>query len=73
MITEEQFNEAHNLIKAYQEQLKQADVMRCANAYKDLKAFLQAKKSSRILCFWDDVHHQEIWDKMLELEKKHSA
>ena len=72
MITEEQFNEAQNLIKAYQEQLKQADAMRCANAYKDLKAFLQEKKKSPRLCAWDSVHHQEIWDKMLELEQKYS-
>ena len=48
------------------------DELRYANAYKDLKAFLQAKKSSKRLCAWDDVHYQEIWDKMIEFEKKYS-
>ena len=49
-----------------------ADVMRSANCYNDLKAWLLVKKSGKRLCDWDDHKHQEIWDKMLELEKLHS-
>ena len=55
-----------------QEQLRIAAVMRSANCYNELKAFLQEKKKSPRLCAWDSVHHQEIWDKMLELEQKYS-
>ena len=73
MITEEQYNEAKKLIKQYKsEQLCIADVIRNANCYNELKAFLQEKKKSPRLCAWDSVHHQEIWDKMLELEQKYS-
>lgn len=49
--------------------IKQADVRCRANAYNHLKEFLQTKKSSGGLGSWDDVHHQEVLDKMRELEK----
>lgn len=59
-------------LKKYRElALRQPPVMRSANCYNELKAFLQDKKKSPKLCAWDSVHHQEIWDKMLELEQKY--
>jgi hypothetical protein len=72
MIKKEDYLKAKETIEKYEEQLRIADVMRSANCYNELKAFLQEKKKSPRLCAWDSVHHQEIWDKMLELEQKHS-
>lgn len=72
MIKKEDYLKAKEIVEKYEEQLRIADVMRSANCYNELKAFLQEKKKSPRLCAWDSVHHQEIWDKMLELEQKYS-
>jgi hypothetical protein len=72
MIKKEDYLKAKETVEKYEEQLRIADVMRSANCYNELKAFLQEKKKSPRLCAWDSVHHQEIWDKMLELEQKYS-
>jgi hypothetical protein len=72
MIKKEDYLKAKETVEKYEEQLRIADVMRSANCYNGLKAFLQEKKKSPKLCAWDSVHHQEIWDKMLELEQKYS-
>lgn len=72
MIKTEDYLKAKETVEKYEEQLRIADVMRSANCYNELKAFLQEKKKSPRLCAWDNVHHQEIWDKMLELEQKYS-
>ena len=71
MIKKEDYLKAKETVEKYEEQLRIADVMRSANCYNELKAFLQEKKKSTRLCAWDSVHHQEIWDKMLELEQKY--
>ena len=66
---------AYEAMVYYEREVKKLiipDVMRSANCYNELKAFLQDKKKSPKLCAWDSVHHQEIWDKMLELEQKYS-
>ena len=72
MIKEEDYLKAKETVEKYEEQLRIADVMRSANCYNELKAFLLEKKNSKRLCDWDDHKHQEIWDKMLELERKYS-
>lgn len=72
MIKKEDYLKAKETVEKYEEQLRIADVMRSANCYNDLKAFLQKKKEGKRLCDWDCVHHQEIWDKMLELEHNYS-
>jgi hypothetical protein len=72
MIKKEDYLKAKETVEKYEEQLRIADVMRSANCYNELKAFLQEKKKNPRLCAWDSVHHQEIWDKMLELEQKYS-
>lgn len=72
MIKKEDYLKAKETVEKYEEQLRIADVMRSANCYNELKAFLQEKKKSQRLCAWDSVHHQEIWDKMIELEHKYS-
>ena len=72
MIKKEDYLKAKETVEKYEEQLRIADAMRSANCYNDLKAFLQEKKKSPRLCAWDSVHHQEVWDKMLELEQKYS-
>ena len=69
MIKKEDYLKAKETVEKYEEQLRIADVMRSANCYNELKAFLQEKKKSPRLCAWDSVHHQEVWDKMLELEQ----
>jgi hypothetical protein len=66
MIKEEDYLKAKETVKKYEEQL------RSANCYNELKAFLLEKKNGKRLCDWDDHKHQEIWDKMLELERKYS-
>lgn len=71
MIKKEDYLKAKETVEKYEEQLRIADVMRSANCYNELKAFLQEKKKSPRLCDWDSVHHQEVWDKMLELEQKY--
>lgn len=71
MIKKEDYLKAKETVEKYEEQLRMADVMRSANCYNELKAFLQDKKKSPKLYAWDSVHHQEIWDKMLELEQKY--
>ena len=71
MIKKEDYLKAKETVEKYEEQLRIADVMRSANCYNELKAFLQQKKKSPRLCAWD-IHHQEIWDKMLEIEQKYS-
>jgi hypothetical protein len=72
MIRKEDYLKAKETVEKYEEQLRIADVMSSANCYNDLKAWLLIKKNGKRLCDWDDHKHQEIWDKMLELEKKHS-
>lgn len=71
MIDKEQYLQAKELVEKYEEQQRMINAMRVADCYYELKSFLQKKKESKRLCDWDDVHHQEIWDKMFELEKKH--
>ena len=72
MIQKEDYLKAKETVEKYEEQLRIADIMRSANCYNDLKAFLLEKKNGKRLCDWDDHKHQEIWDKMLELEQKYS-
>ncbi len=71
MITKEKYIEAREIVEQYEMQMH-INYLRCkAICYTELKAFMEEKKRSPRLCGWDDVHHQEIWDKMLELEKKY--
>lgn len=72
MIQKEDYLKAKETVEKYEEQLRIADVMRSANSYNDLKEWLLVKKNGKRLCDWDDHKHQEIWDKMVELEKMHS-
>jgi len=71
MIKKEDYLKAKETVEKYEEQLHITNVMRSANCYNELKAFLQEKRKRKNLCDWDDVHHQEIWDKMIELEQKY--
>lgn len=72
MIQKQDYLKAKETVEKYEEQLRIADVMRSANCYNDLKAWLLVKKNGKRLCDWDDHKHQEIWDKILELERQHS-
>lgn len=44
MIKKEDYLKAKETVEKYEEQLRIADVMRSANCYNDLKAFLQKKQ-----------------------------
>ena len=50
MIQKEDYLKAKETVEKYEEQLRIANVMRSANCYNDLKAFLQKKKESKRLC-----------------------
>lgn len=73
MINKEDYLKAKETIEKYEEQLRIDDLTRLANCYIELRAFLQEKKLSPRLCAWDSVHHQEVWDKMVELNNKYST
>ena len=51
MIKKEDYLKAKETVEKYEEQLRIADVMRSANCYNALKAFLQEKKKSPRLSF----------------------